>query len=44
MKITFLGAARTVTGANFLVETNNKRFIVDCGLIQGKEIEEEKNF
>lgn len=44
MKITFLGAAKTVTGANFLVETKNKRFIVDCGLIQGKEIEEEKNY
>lgn len=44
MKITFLGAAKAVTGANFLVETKSKRFIVDCGLIQGKEIEEEKNF
>lgn len=44
MKITFLGAAKAVTGANFLIETKNKKFIVDCGLIQGKEIEEEKNF
>ena len=44
MKITFLGAAEAVTGSNFLVETNNKRFLIDCGLIQGKEIEEERNY
>ncbi len=44
MKITFLGAAEAVTGSNFLVETNNKKFLIDCGLIQGKEIEEERNY
>ena len=39
MKITFLGATRTVTGSNFLVETNDKKFLVDCGLYQGQDKE-----
>ncbi len=43
MKITFLGAAKTVTGSNFLVEAAGKKFIVDCGLYQGKITEELEN-
>jgi len=39
MKITFLGATRTVTGSNILVETENKKFLVDCGLYQGQDKE-----
>ena len=35
MQITFLGATKTVTGSNFLVEGAGKKFIVDCGLYQG---------
>lgn len=35
MKLTFLGAAREVTGSCFLVETGQVRFLVDCGMIQG---------
>jgi metallo-beta-lactamase family protein len=31
----FLGAARTVTGSKFLVDTGNTRFMVDCGMFQG---------
>ncbi|MEP6968802.1 MAG: MBL fold metallo-hydrolase, partial [Betaproteobacteria bacterium] len=35
MNITFLGAAREVTGSCFLVETTDTRFLVDCGMVQG---------
>jgi len=31
----FLGAAGTVTGSRFLLETKGKNFLVDCGLFQG---------
>jgi metallo-beta-lactamase family protein len=34
-KLTFLGAARTVTGSKFLVEADHTRMLVDCGLFQG---------
>ena len=44
MKITFLGATRTVTGSNFLVEAAEKKFLVDCGMWQGKKEMEEENF
>lgn len=43
MKITFLGAAKTVTGSNFLIEASGKKFIVDCGMYQGKMAEEIEN-
>lgn len=33
--ITFLGAARTVTGSKFLLEHRNRRVLIDCGLFQG---------
>jgi len=39
LKITFLGATRTVTGSNILIETEDKKFILDCGLYQGQEKE-----
>ena len=39
LKITFLGATRTVTGSNILIETKEKKFILDCGLYQGQDKE-----
>ena len=39
MKLTFLGASRTVTGSNILVEAAGKKFLVDCGLYQGQDKE-----
>ena len=44
MKITFLGATKIVTGSNFLVEAAGKKFLVDCGLYQGKAELEEQNY
>ncbi len=35
MRITFLGAAGTVTGSKYLLETGRHRILVDCGLYQG---------
>lgn len=43
MKITFLGATKTVTGSNFLVEGAGKKFLVDCGMYQGSSKDEMKN-
>ena len=44
MKITFLGATKMVTGSNFLVEAAGKRFLVDCGMYQGKAELEMENY
>lgn len=37
VSIRFLGAARTVTGSRFLVETARARVLVDCGMFQGRK-------
>src|SRR3989344_7761884 len=44
MKISFHGAAKTVTGANYLLEDGKTRILVDCGLFQGSSFCERKNF
>ncbi len=36
-RLTFLGAAGTVTGSKYLVEASGKRLLVDCGLFQGEK-------
>jgi metallo-beta-lactamase family protein len=35
MDLHFLGAATTVTGSQFLLETGQARILVDCGMFQG---------
>lgn len=35
MKIAFLGAAKTVTGSCYYIETAKCKFLVDCGMFQG---------
>ena len=41
VRLSFLGAAGTVTGSRYLVETGGKRILVDCGLYQGRRKEAE---
>ncbi|OGZ58342.1 MAG: hypothetical protein A2827_03865 [Candidatus Spechtbacteria bacterium RIFCSPHIGHO2_01_FULL_43_30] len=42
--LTFCGGARSVTGANYLVETANSKILVDCGLAQGSRYAEVQNY
>jgi metallo-beta-lactamase family protein len=44
MTIQFLGATKTVTGSCFYVESDNLKFLVDCGAFQGPDELEKKNY
>ncbi|WP_150117574.1 MBL fold metallo-hydrolase [Microvirga vignae] len=44
LRIHFLGAAHAVTGSCFLLETNETRVLVDCGMFQGAKSEKELNY
>src|SRR5438876_3212324 len=35
MRLNFLGATRTVTGSQYLLETDRARVLIDCGMFQG---------
>jgi len=43
MELRFLGAAGTVTGSQFLLETKRARVLIDCGMFQGSPHEVEHN-
>src|ERR1044071_9832479 len=44
MRLTFRGAAQTVTGSMHEIQTNGHRYLLDCGLYQGRRKEaEERN-
>ena len=42
--LTFLGAARTVTGSKYLFEADNQRLLVDCGQFQGLKQLRQRNW
>jgi metallo-beta-lactamase family protein len=44
MKLTFLGAAGTVTGSKYLLEHAGRQILVDCGLFQGYKHLREMNW
>lgn len=48
MKLTFCGGAENVSGANYLLEINNKqettKILIDCGLYQGSNFCERLNY
>ncbi len=44
VNIQFLGAAGTVTGSKYLVDTGGRRVLVDCGLFQGYKQLRQRNW
>ncbi|GAA4368693.1 MBL fold metallo-hydrolase RNA specificity domain-containing protein [Agromyces bauzanensis] len=42
-RLRFLGAADSVTGSKFLIDTGDTRVLVDCGLFQGFKVLRERN-
>jgi metallo-beta-lactamase family protein len=44
LSLTFLGAARTVTGSKHLLQADGHRILVDCGLFQGLKALRERNW
>lgn len=43
LKLTFCGGTGAVTGANFLLESDQTKIVIDCGMEQGTSVAEEFN-
>lgn len=43
-RITFYGGTGSVTGANFLLEADGKKILIDCGLTQGTRLADDVNW
>jgi metallo-beta-lactamase family protein len=43
-KVTFCGGTGSVTGANFLLEIDGKKILIDCGLTQGSKMADDVNW
>ncbi|MEK7479440.1 MAG: MBL fold metallo-hydrolase, partial [Patescibacteria group bacterium] len=44
MRLHFHGGAKSVTGANYLLEVGHTKILIDCGLQQGSRYSERENF
>lgn len=44
MRLTFYGAVKEVTGANYLLESGDTKVLIDCGLLQGGAFSEKQNW
>lgn len=44
MKLIFHGGAKSVTGANYLLDFGSKKILIDCGLFQGSKYAEGLNY
>ncbi len=44
LRLTFLGAAQTVTGSKHLLDTGTAKVLIDCGLFQGLKELRERNW